>query len=82
MDKGFHPDGHKRRGVVVVGPVDVGVGGDLQEQVGLSQEKQLSFSLRDDLAPQVAREGGGGVAEDADEVVLPGLDCPFAMLRR
>ena len=70
VDEGFHPDGHEGRGVVVVGPVDMSVGGDLWEQIGLSQEKQLAFGLRDDLAPQVAREGGGGATEDADEVVL------------
>ena len=60
-----------------MGPVDVGVGGDLGEHVGLPQEKELEFGLRDGLAPEVAGEICGGAAEDANKVVFPGLDCLF-----
>ena len=82
VDERFHSDGHEGRGVVVMGPVDMGVCGDLGEHVGLPQEKELAFGLRDGLAPEVAGESCGGVAEDAKEVVFPGLDCLSAMLRR
>ena len=77
MDEGFHSDGHQGRGVVVVGPVDVGVGEDLREQVGLPQEKELAFGLRDGLAPKVAWECCGGAAQDDDEVIFPSLDGLF-----
>ena len=76
MDEGFHPNGNKGRGVVVVGAVDVGVGGDLGEHVGLSKEKELAFGMRDCLAPEVARECGSGAAEDADKVNLSKSDLP------
>ena len=39
VDEGFHSSGNEGRGVVVMSPVDVGVGGDLGEHVGLPQEK-------------------------------------------
>ena len=55
----------------------MGVGGDLGEHVRLPQEKELAFGLRDGLAPEVAGESCGGAAEDANEVVFPGLDCLF-----
>ena len=56
VNKGFHSDGNEGSSVVVMGPVDVGVGGDLGEHVRLLQGKELAFGLRDGLAPQVAWE--------------------------
>ena len=82
VDERFHSDGHEGRGVVVMGPVDVGVGGDLGEHVGLTQEKELAFGLRDGLAPDVAGESCGGAAEDANEVVFQVWIAFSAMLRR
>ena len=77
VHKGFHADGNEGSSVVVMSSVDVGVGGDLGEHVGLPQEKELAFGLRDGLAPKVAWECCGGAAQDADEVIFPSLDGLF-----
>ena len=45
--------------------------------VGLAEEHELAFSLRNRLAPQVPWEGCGGAAHDTDKVVLPCLDLFF-----
>ena len=63
VDKRFHTNGNKGCGVVVVSPVDVGVGGDLGEHVApASGEGAGVFGLRDDLAPEVEGKGGGSAA--------------------
>ena len=56
VEERFHSDRHEGRGVVFMGPVGVGAGGDLGENVGLPQEKEFVFGLRDGLAPEVTGE--------------------------
>ena len=46
--------------------------------VGVAEQEELPFSLWDNLAPQVERESCGRPAEDADKMVLPGLDSSFS----
>ena len=45
--------------------------------VGLGEEHELAFGLRNRLAPQVPWVGSDGAAHDTDEMVLPCLDCFF-----
>ena len=45
--------------------------------VGLAEEHDLAFGLRNRLTPQVSRECGGGGAHDTDKVVLSCLDRLF-----
>ena len=50
---------------------------DLGVNIGALQEEQLAFCLRNNLAPQMEWECLGGAAEDANEVVLSGLNRLF-----
>ena len=44
---------------------------------GLTEEKELTFDLREKLTPQMDWHGWGASAEDSDEMVLEGLDGFF-----
>ena len=46
--------------------------------IGVAEQEELPFSLWDNSAPQVERESLGRASEDADKMVLPGLDFPFS----
>ena len=41
------------------------------------EDQQLAFGLGDDLAPEVLGERCCGAAQDANEVIFPGLDGFF-----
>ena len=62
---------------VVVLTVHMRVRRYVRMDVGLAEEHELAFGLRNCLAPQVLRECGGGAAHDTDKVVLPCLDRLF-----
>ena len=60
--------------------VDMDIGQYVWVDVGVAEQEKLVLYLWDDLVPQVEGKIHCRAAEDADEMVLPCLDCALCYI--
>ena len=73
MDEGFHTKWNEGLCIVVVWAIEVSISRDFGVSIRLTQEVELPFHVRNELAPQVQWKFVSRAAKDGNEVVFPSL---------
>ena len=65
---------HERRSIEVKRPTEVGIGGHNGTRVGLTEQVQGEFSLREEEVPVFEREQWSRAGQDPNKMLLERLD--------